>query len=52
MKEKNLKGERITIRLEKDVREKLEKMAELDDKTISHFIRSELKKIAHNSKTN
>ncbi len=51
MPEKKLKDAKITIRLEADIRDILEKLAELEDKSISHFIRSELKKIANNSKT-
>jgi uncharacterized protein (DUF1778 family) len=50
MKEKKLKDAKITIRIEADIRDILEKLAETEDKSISHFIRSELKKIANNSK--
>lgn len=46
MKSKELKSAKITIRLEDVVRETLEKMAEAEDRSLSDFIRSELKKIA------
>jgi uncharacterized protein (DUF1778 family) len=43
---------KITIRVEVEIRLILESLAEADDKTLSHYIRSELKKIAkqHNDK--
>lgn len=45
MKKRKLKEEKISIRLEPETRRALEKMAAAEDKALSHFIRSELKKL-------
>lgn len=51
MKKKKLKEERITLRLEVELKKALEKMAMDEDKPISHFIRSVLKKLVDAKKS-
>ena len=46
MKPKPLKEERVTIRLEPELKKALDKMAAAADLSLSHFIRAELKKVA------
>lgn len=50
MSEKNKKSAKISIRLDTAIREKLEKLAEKGERTLSDFIRLELSKIANDRK--
>lgn len=50
MKKKQLKIEKISIRLEPDLLKSLEKLAINSDKSLGNYIRSELKKIVSANK--